>query len=157
MNKSNLTKKYQLSPSNKIKYILSNSDFSLVGVHSIGMKEIKFYTIEYFIDNLIRNYEGNFDKNQDFLFTINLEPQIIDELRRFLIKHKKFVVDYVSTGKISRGSHVYQAYLQYIPFILTDREKNIFLNSYINMVDDLRGTDIAKEKRKRLECTLNID
>lgn len=157
MNKSNLTKKYQLSPSNKIKYILNNSDFSLVGTHSIGMKELKFYTIEYFIDNLIRDYQGNFDENQDFVFTIDLEPQIANELRRFLIKHKKFVVDYISTGKISRGSHVYQAYLQYIPFILTDREKNIFLNSYINMVNDLRGTEIAEEKRKRLEYTLDID
>ena len=157
MNKSNLTKKYQLSPSKKIKYILNNYELSLIGIHSIEMKEIKFHTIEYFIDNLMGDYKGNFDKNQDFLFTIDLEPQIANELRRFLIKHKKFVVDYVSTSKISRGSHVYQAYLQYIPFILTDREKNIFLNSYINMVNDLRGTEIAEEKRKRLEYTLNID
>ena len=65
-----------------------------------------------------------------------------------MFRYKKTYFDY---------SYLYQLYLDFIPFCLNEVEKSLLLDGYINIVTDLKGHNISKERRITLERRLNIN
>ena len=147
-------KNYQLSIKDKLDILLRNYD---LGMFVETLKLTKFVSIDEFATRLVYFHDKNHSNEQDFVFTANLEPALENELRKYLIKHKKFIFDYTISQEQFINSHIYQLYLQYIPYELTMIEKSVFLDAYINMVTDLRGNVISEEKRKKLEKSLHIN
>ena len=146
-------KKYQLSIKEKTKILFQNYEFGMPIISSL--KNTKFDTIDEFADRLV--FYNERDKDQDFLFTVQIESELEQYVKKYLIKRKKFVYNYTTENENFLNSHIYQLLLQYIPYELTDVEKSIFLDAYINMVTDLRGNSISEQRRKRLEKRLNIN
>ena len=69
------------------------------------------------------HHEKNNDDNQDFLFTINIKQELENELKEYLIKNKEFFLDYIVFKTEFISTHLYQLYLEYIPYELTEIEK----------------------------------
>lgn len=152
-NTSNCIKRYELSIKDKTKIWFQNYEFGMPIVETL--KNTKFDTITEFADRL--SYYHDREKEQDFLFTLQLEPEIIEPLKEYLKRHKKFIYNYTISKEKFLSSYVYQLFLQYIPYELTDVEKSVFLDAYINMVTDMRGRTISDQRRKLLEKKLSIN
>lgn len=156
MKNENNIKKYQLSLAEKTRILFRNfQPFEVPVVESL--KATKFDTIDDFVDRIMYDHDKDNSDDQDFIFTIDMEPNLEESLKEFLIKHKKFILEYTISQEFFYSSHIYQLYLEYIPYELTNIEKSIFLDAYINMVTDLRGNKVSDEKRKRLEKRLSIN
>lgn len=80
--------------------------------------------LDNFADRLIYDYDKNNDDDQDFLFTIDMKPSTEEAVKDYLIKQKQFVLDYIILTGYFMNSHLYQLYLEYIPYKLTDIEKS---------------------------------
>ena len=154
MNKSSL-KIYQVSFKEKVKYVLRNYDETISMKKNI--EETKFYSLDELADRIMYHHEKNNDDNQDFLFTINIKQELENELKEYLIKNKEFFLDYIVFKTEFISTHLYQLYLEYIPYELTEIEKSILLDGYIKLVTYLRGKNRANEKRIRLEKRLNLN
>lgn len=146
---------YQIPLWNKVKRIFESYEFGIPV--QVSLKDAKFVIINDFADKIILMCDKDTNENQDFFFNLNLEPEKVNDLRIFLSKQKNFIFKYITSKDYFINSHIYQLLLQYIPYELTDVEKSVFLDAYINMTTDLRGSVIADEKRKRLEKNLNIN
>ena len=152
--KNNSIKKYQVSKMEMMLLWLKNYEFGDPLNGSIDF--VKFHTIDKFADFFVHSHNRNDESNQEFRFTLIIEPEEEEELKKYLLTQKDFVIHYiVSTGYFT-GSHLYQLYLQYLPNELTEVEKNILLDGYISMMTDLRGSNYTLHKRKCLEQRLNI-
>ena len=154
MNKSSL-KIYQVSFKEKIKYALRNYDETISIKKSV--EETKFYSLDELADRIMYHHDKNNDNNQDFLFSLSIKPELENELKEYLIKNKEFILDYIVFKTEFINTHLYQLYLEYIPYELTEIEKSILLDGYIKMITDLRGKNIANQKRIRLEKRLNLN
>lgn len=154
MNKDSL-KIYQVSFKEKVKYVLRNYDETISMKKNI--EETKFYSLDELADRIMYHHEKNNDDNQDFLFTINIKQELENELKEYLIKNKEFFLDYIVFKTEFISTHLYQLYLEYIPYELTEIEKSILLDGYIKLVTYLRGKNRANEKRIRLEKRLNLN
>ena len=154
MNKSSL-KIYQVSFKEKIKYALRNYDETISIKKSV--EETKFYSLDELADRIMYHHDKNNDNNQDFLFSLSIKPELENELKEYLIKNKEFILDYIVFKTEFINTHLYQLYLEYIPYELTEIEKSILLDGYIKMITDLRGKNVAIQKRIRLEKRLNLN
>lgn len=148
-------KNYQLSIKEKIGILFSNFEFGIPITESL--KSAKFQTIDEFVDRIMFIHGKNCDRNQDFQFIIDMGPSTEEDVKKYLIEHKKFVLDYITSRENFKASHIYQLYLEYIPYVLNEVEKSILLDGYITMLTDLQGTEVSCEKRKRLEKRLHIN
>lgn len=155
-NKSEI-KKYESTFREKAYTVLENYEFGMPIIESL--KDAKFQIINNFADRLIlfSNYPKNFNKDQDFVFTMELDSKTLRELKIYLKKHKDFLFDYTVSKDNFIPSYLYQLYLQYVPYILTEVEKNVFLDAYISMLTEIKGSNISNQKRKRLEDRLSIN
>lgn len=147
-------KECQLSLKEKLGIFLRNYE---IGQFNETLKLTKFVAIDEFAESLILRHDKNFNTDQDYHFTINMKPSTQEELKEFLTKHKKFILDFIVSNNYFPGSHIYQLYLQYIPQELNEIEKSILLDGYIIMLTDLKGQNYSNDKRKRLEKKLNIN
>lgn len=154
MNKSSL-KIYQVSFKEKIKYALRNYDETISIKKNV--EETKFYSLDELADRIMYHHDKNNDNNQDFLFSLSIKPELENELKEYLIKNKEFILDYIVFKTEFINTHLYQLYLEYIPYELTEIEKSILLDGYIKMITDLRGKNVAIQKRIRLEKRLNLN
>ena len=101
-------------------------------------------------DRITENHTG-------FIYIFETDPFLTNDFRQFLIKHKEFIIKYILLRGDFTGTHLYQLYLQYVPYILSDAEKSLFLDAYINMLTNKHGTPISMEKRQTLEKLLGIN
>ena len=154
MNKGSL-KIYQVSFKEKIKYALRNYDETISIKKNV--EETKFYSLDELADRIMYHHDKNNDNNQDFLFSLSIKPELENELKEYLIKNKEFILDYIVFKTEFINTHLYQLYLEYIPYELTEIEKSILLDGYIKMITDLRGKNVAIQKRIRLEKRLNLN
>lgn len=150
-----IIQKYELSLGSKTKIFVENYEFGMPIIETL--KSVKFRSVDEFANSLVLE-RADYNQKQDFLYCIyDPKSYIIKELKQYLIKHKKFIIDYIVSIGFFPNTHIYQLYLQYIPEELTEVEKNILLDGYISMLTELKGNDISLEKRKRLEQTLHIN
>ena len=112
-----------------------------------------------FADLLVIANLTKLDTNPDFLYSIALDSTTEKELKSCLIKNKNFFFKYLVTKDSFTPTHLYQLYLQYIPYELSEVEKSIILDGYIKMITDLKGSIVSNQKRLLLEekLHLNID
>lgn len=150
---SNCIKRYKLSLRDKTKILFQNYESGTPIIETL--QNAKFDTIDEFANRL--SYCTDRERKTDFLFELKLEPETIEPLKDYLRKQKKFIYDYTTSRTEFLDSPIYQLLLQYIPNELTDMEKNMFLDSYINMITSSRGRGISEERRKKLEKRLNIN
>ena len=151
MKNSNNIKKYQLS--NKEKILLGLNNWELDTINTINL--VKFYSLEYFAELMVLSHNKSNDPKQNFEFTLIIEPNLEEELKKYLLKYKDFVIRYIVSEGYVHNSYLYQLYLQYASYYLTDIEKIIFLNCYANTISRTKGSDYALQKRKTLEKKLN--
>lgn len=151
----NNIKKFELPLNQKIKMVFEHCELGTPIVETL--KNVRFQTIDEFASRVMQAHKSDFSENQDFAFTIKPEPETINQLREYLVKNKKFVYNYTISQEHFINSHIYQLYLQYIQYKLTNVEKSVFLDAYISMITDLKGNVISDEKRKRLERRLQIN
>lgn len=119
----------------------------------------KFILIDKKVDEFVRNCTKVLDKKTGFQYRYRTLPKTERDLKEFLTDNKDFVYKYISSRQTFVGSHIYQLYLQYVPYILTDPEKSLFLDAYLNMYIDLKAPsqENLAEKRQILENTLRIN
>lgn len=146
---------YQVPIQTKAQIVLEYYEFGMPIIESLA--DAKFNIMNKFARNMVNMCDKEHNVDSDFFFQLCLEPKEVDELRKFLSKHKKFIFKYIISQDEFVNSHIYQLYLQYIPHKLTEVEKSIFLDAYINMIANLRGNVISNEKRKKLEEHLRIN
>lgn len=151
---SNSLKIYQVSFLDKVKIVLENYEFGMPIIESLA--DAKFTTLNKFADNLVYMHDREQKEDQGFCFNLHLEPKVEDDLKEFLSKHKKFIFKHIISKTHFTSSRIYQLYLQYIPHKLTEIEKSVFLDAYLKIIADVRGTDIT-EQRKKLEEKLHIN
>ncbi len=156
MNLSNKSLKiYQVPIQTKAKIVLEYYEFGMPIIESLA--DAKFAIMNKFADNMVNMCDKEHNADSDFFFQLCLELEEVDELRNFLSKHKNFIFKYITSRSYFMNFHIYQLYLQYIPHKLTEVEKCVFLDAYINRETNLRGSIIFKEKRKQLEKHLYIN
>lgn len=157
MSKNDSIKRYNLSANDKLhrlRIVFSNPVHGNTVVDYL--KDTKYDIINNFISKMVSVNQVQHNKNQDFMFILDLKPQEENELKEYLIKHKDFIIQYLKSNKYFPDSHIFQLYLQYIPDELTEEEKNIFLDAYINMANSY-GIKVADKDKKKLEYTLNMN
>lgn len=138
-----------------LKLFLENYEFGMPIIETF--KLLKYREIDNLLNDLVIDC-ADYNKKQDFLYTIEyVDSYTLEELKQYLIKHKKFIIDYIVSNGFFPNTHIYQLYLQYIPEELSEVEKNILLDGYISMLSELKGKNISFEKRKKLEKTLHIN
>ena len=118
---------------------------------------VRFQSIDEFSQRLVRTKEHNQD--EFFRFKLNLDSDEISMLREYLLKRKSFVISYIlKRGSFSPNTNLYQLYLQYLPYQLNEIEKNILLDGYMHMLNDLHGygDNCITKKRLSLEKKLNL-
>ncbi|MBE6152772.1 MAG: hypothetical protein E7166_00900 [Firmicutes bacterium] len=147
--------KYKLSNMRKILIWLENYEFGEPIMDSIRFA--RYDAMDQFASNIVACNDKDFSDEQDFLFTLSMNPTTENQLKMYLLKQKKLILKHISTRGHYMGSHLYQLYLQFLFCELNDEEKKIFLENYIEMVKDLRGENIANQKNNRLEKTLCIN
>lgn len=147
-------KKYMLSTKEKILLWLNNYEFGESVIDSVRFA--RYCAMDYFALNIVDSNDKDFAEGQDFLFTLSLEPIEEIQLKKYLLKQKKVVLDHITTRGYNLGSHLYQFYLQYMCDELDDIEKSIFLENYVAMIKDIRGEEIANQKSRSLEKRLEI-
>lgn len=150
----NYIDKYKLSNMRKILMWLKNYEFGEPIMESIRFA--RYYAMDKFASNIVACTDKVFSDEQDFLFTLSMNPTTENQLKMYLLKQKKLILKHISTRGYYMGSHLYQLYLQFLIYELNDEEKKIFLENYIEMVKDLRGENIANQKNSRLEKKLCI-
>lgn len=151
--KNNILSKYQLTRREVIILWLNNYEFCE------PLKDItnwtRFQSMDEFAQRLVRCKEK--EQDECFRFCLNLDRSEENALQEYLLKRKAFVAKYIlSRGSYSPYTHLYQLYLQYLPYDLEDVEKSILLDGYINMLADLQGENYAITKRRQLEKKLKI-
>ena len=151
--KDNILKNYELTKKELIMLWLSNYEFCE------PLRDItdwtKFQSIDEFVQRLVLGKEK--EQDEYFRFSLNLDSLEENSLKEYLSKRKAFVVKYIlSRGSYAPYTHLYQLYLQYLPYELEDTEKSILLGGYIHMLADLQGEDYAIKKRGQLAKKLNL-
>ena len=146
--------KYKLSNMKKFLIWLNNYEFGGPIIESIRF--VRYHAMDQFASNIVACSDKAFSDEQDFLFTLSMNPTTENQLKMYLLKQKKLILKHISTRGYYMGSHLYQLYLQFLVRDLNDEEKQIFLENYIETVKDLRGENIANQKNSRLEKTLCI-
>lgn len=153
MKKSNGLIRYQLTKIQLLLLWLKNYEFgeSLIDI----TRWVKFYALDESINRLIMNSQKCGDEN--FRFKLNLSLDEEDSLCTYLLERKDFVIRYIIDRKsFEPYTHLYQLYLQYLPYELDEIEKNIFLEGYFLMLSDLYGKDYRKDK-VRVQKKLNME
>ena len=119
----------------------------------------KFTLIDKKIDEFVSDCTKVPDEKTGFQYRYETDQKTERDLKEFLTNNKDFVFKYISSQQTFVGSHIYQLYLQYVPHILTDPERSLFLDAYINMCIDLKAPsqENLAEKRQILENTLRIN
>lgn len=102
--------------------------------------------------------EKGIREDELFRFRLNLNAEEEMDLKSLLFRRKNIVFNYIFTyGSFSPYTHLYQFYLQYIPYKLNEVEKSIFLDGYLHMLTDLLANDeFVTSKRTALEKKLNL-
>lgn len=154
-NENNVVNKYQLSTMRKLVVLLNNYDFGMSISESI--QSTKFIIINEFADTIVMQFSNHKDVEQDFAFDLDMNSVEEDTLKKYLLKEKNFFLRYIVSQNEFVSSHLYQLYLQYLSYELTEVEKSILLNGYINQLTDLRGSEYSSQKRKTLEQSLRIN
>jgi len=151
---SNNIKKYKLSTNEKILLWLNNYELGESIIDSIRFA--RYCAMDQFASRMVKSNNKDFTEGQDFLFTLSLDQITEIQLKKYLLKQKKVILNHIIKRGYNLGSHLYQFYLQYMCDELDNVEKNIFLEKYVNMVKDIKGEEIADQKRKTLEKTILI-
>lgn len=120
-------------------------------------KRAKYDCINYYVNKLVETHDKKTSENDIFRFVLLMEPKEINNLRYFLKKHKKFIINHIKENGSFSPSHLYQFYLYYIPYELTEFEKYVFLNGYISTLTDIKGPSFSNQKRKKLEQVLGLN
>lgn len=147
--------KYKLSNMEKFLILVQNYEFGIPIMETINFA--KYHAIDEFASNIVASNKKDFSEGQAFLFTLLIDSSTEVQLKKYLLSKKNFILKYISRRGYYSGTHIYQLYLQYLLENLSDEEKNIFLENYIEMVEDLRGKCVANEKKKCLEKNLGIE
>lgn len=95
-------------------------------------------------------------QNQDFNYTLIMEPAVEESMKKYLLRQKNFVLSYITSDREFPNSHLYQLYLQYLPYELTEVEKSILLDGYVHSLTDKKGHHYSFQKRMKLEKSLHI-
>lgn len=144
---------YKLTKIELIMLWLNNYEFCESLIDSTEW--VKFQSIDEVADRLVRTKEHN--QNEFFRFSLNLDSNEENELRDYLLKRKSFIISHIlKRGSFSPSTHLYQLYLQYLPYQLNEVEKNILLDGYMNMLKKLYGDNCITQKRLCLEKNLNL-
>ncbi len=152
--KENVLKKYQLSNMKKMLLWLENYEFGESICDSISWA--KFYIIDRFADNLVEMHDKDRSQDQEFDYTLIMDPVVEESMKKYLLKQKDFVLGYISSDRKFPNSSLYQLYLQYLPYDLTEVEKSILLDGYVHSLADKKGQHYAFQKRMKLEESLHI-
>ena len=154
-NENNFVNKCQLSAMRKLVVLLNNYDFGMSISESI--QSTKFIIINEFANTIVMQFSNHKDVEQDFAFDLNMGPVEEETLKKYLLKEKNFFLRYIGSQNEFVSSHLYQLYLQYLSYKLTEVEKSILLNGYIKQLTDLKGSEYSSQKRKTLEKFLKIN
>ena len=146
--------KYKLSATKKILIWLTNYELGESIINSV--RATRYWAMDQFASNLVNANDKVFEGEQDFLFTLSLDPITEIQLKKYLLKQKKVILNYITNNEYNLGSHLYQFYLQYTCDELDELEKNVFLKNYASMLKDLKGEKIANQKVISLKKRLNI-
>lgn len=154
MVEKNGLKKYKLS---KMKVMLLwFNNWELGESISDSIKFSKFLAIDKFASDIVNSYDKKEDFSNGFCFNLVMDSVSEVSLKHFLLNQKKFVLNYIVSQECFRDTHLYQLYLQYIPYELTNIEKCVLLSGYLNMMSNIKGSDYSVQKRKCLERNLHI-
>ena len=154
-NENNVVNKYQLSTMRKLVLLLNNYDFGMPINETI--QSTRFVIINEFANTIVMQFSNHKDVEQDFTFDLNMNPVEENSFKKYLLKEKNFFLRYVASKNQFVSSHLYQLYLQYLSYELTEVEKSILLNGYIKQLTDLKGSEYSSQKRKTLEKFLKIN
>lgn len=149
--------KYKLS--NKEKFLMWVKGYEFGEPIMDSIRFVRYYAMDQFADNIVHRNDRDFSSEQDFWFTLSLDKSTENQLKMYLLKQKKLILKHMSKRGYYMGSYLYQLYLQFLACDLTEEEKKIFLENYIEMVKGVRGEKIADEKNIRLKkrlCIKNI-
>lgn len=149
----NLLKKYEPSILEKMIIFFNTYEFGDNLVN--GINSAKYIYLDSFAENLMIDQKSK--KDDDFLYTLELDPVLATQLRKYLLKQKKFYIKQVMAKESFDYTYLYQLFLQIIPYELNDIEKHLLLDGYINVVTDLMGHTVSHERRRLLEKKLNIN
>lgn len=115
---------------------------------------IKYYSINEFANHFVMSHP-KMEDSMDFRFRLVLDANETNSLKSYLLSNKDFVVKYILSNDYFEGTHLYQLYLQYLSYELTDIEKYLFLDGYFHMMTNLYGKDYTLQ-RKKLEKELRL-
>ena len=121
------------------------------------IENTRFNALDKFADRIVACSEKVQNEDSGFLYSFKMEPTTVNELKDYLTKNKDFVLEHIVFNTEFIPTHLYQLYLEYIPYKLTEIERSILLDGYIKIVTDLRGKNIANQKRLKLEDKLHLN
>lgn len=104
--KNNALKLYQIPFLNKIKIVFEYYEFGMPVVESF--KDAKFEIINEFVNKMVALCGRVSNEKSEFFFQLNLEPEVVESLKNFLIQHKNFIFKYITSKENFIGSHIYQ-------------------------------------------------
>lgn len=148
-------KKYQLNSFEKLVLWLNNYELGEPFIDSIRF--VRYYSVSQMAENVVYANEKVYSDNEDFLFTLVIDEQLESELKSYLYRNKNMIIKHINKRGYNIGSYLYQFYLQYLYDQLSIEEKRLFLEKYIIMLKDIRGSVIANEKLDILERKLNLN
>ncbi len=115
---------------------------------------VKYFGINEFVNRFVMSH-SKIEDNIGFRFRLVIDAEETNALKSYLLSNKDFVAKYILSNDYFEGTHLYQLYLQYLSYELTDVEKYLFLDGYFHMMADLYAKDYTLQ-RKKLEKELRL-